>query len=220
MHIVIVTGASDLGRLVAQLAHNHGIEVRVAIRAEELAGGPCELVLVEVDGYAGDFGELRRAAPRAAVWALGPAPEGAVVDREFPSPPSLLDVMEALRAVTAGAETPPTLVPRTAPPRSAPSWAREALTLPPADRGAAPADTSVLKLATHLWAEVDRLERANAWTVLGVPAGSPAHVARDVADRFEAHYRDLAAHPEPRVRQGAERLLRLIARARALLDAR
>lgn len=102
MHIVIVTGASDLGRLVAQLAHNHGIDVRVAIRPEDLAGHPCDLVLVAVEGYAGDFAEVRRAAPRASVWALGTAPGDTVVDREFRSPPSLLDAMEALRTVTTG----------------------------------------------------------------------------------------------------------------------
>lgn len=248
MQIVLLTRASDLGRLVAQLAHNHGLALRVALGSDDLAGRPCDLVLVDVEGNAGDFAAVRLAAPRAAVWALGNPPAGAFVDRVFPSPPSLLDLLDALRTAAERSPAPradevhpppepartwptsrpeptrvsprpeATGVPAATSARATPAGAREHLRMPAAERTVPPpVDPGTVKLVATLWDEVERLERANPWMVLGLPPGSPARLARAMADRFQARYGELAHHTDPKVREAAGRLLGSVARARSEL---
>lgn len=222
MVVTVATSVAELGRLLADVLSQDGHAVEVVdsgraavstflsappdvavldVRLGDVTGMDVVRALRRCEG-GGDVTVVLLADDPGPVRAIG---AGLGVRHVLGKPPSLLD----LRDVVAGAPVRPRAISVEGRARPVVAVHRPAPTFTEPVTPAAPTP-EVVHALMRLRKELPRLEGADAWTVLGLPANASAELVRRAGDRLRARYGDLARTNGGELRELAEQMLRRV----------
>lgn len=228
MDILVVTSVPDLGRLIGEVLAGDGHVPRLACTgaaaSQAFVQALPDLAIIDVrlsDVSGVDLLRSMRALHAGAGVSVliladdATATEGRVaphgVERVLAKPISLLDLSDLVRGVACrrGAFATPE-----APARAVvapPVLARQVVAPSRADPAPERHDAAdVAQLLLRLRREARVVERADPWTVLGLPAGSGWTLVQQAAERLRARYGAFATSENAEVRRNASLILSFI----------